>query len=132
MRIDGVVGRMRKEMTSAWEQCLARVRFCISSSAYALPERRVDQALQRLDFLTHRLWTAMSTPLQQCESRLMITKEKLSALEPSRLLQRGYTFITDAATGRPIRTVQDVRMGLTGKVHFYDGNATVVFTGEME
>ncbi len=96
--------------------CLAyaarRVR-AAAEARFATEHRRFEAPLQRLPLLVRGRLTAQ-------ENRLALALARIHALDPARLLARGFTRTTHA-DGRLIRSATEVVAGETLLTHFADG-----------
>jgi exodeoxyribonuclease VII large subunit len=72
--------------------------------------------------LAQRLRRAVATRLQQQPLRLAATQERLQALDPHRVLQRGYAWV-ESADGRPVVSSQALRQGQAVRAVWADGRA---------
>lgn len=72
--------------------------------------------------LAQRLRRAVATHLQQQPLRLAATQERLQALDPHRVLQRGYAWV-ESADGRPVVSSQALRQGQAVRAVWADGRA---------
>jgi len=72
--------------------------------------------------LAQRLRRAVATRLQQQPLRLAATQERMQALDPHRVLQRGYAWV-ESADGRPVVSSQAPRQGQAVRAVWADGRA---------
>ena len=72
--------------------------------------------------LAQRLRRAVATRLQQQPLRLAATQERMQALDPHRVLQRGYAWV-ESADGRPVVSSQALRQGQAVRAVWADGRA---------
>jgi exodeoxyribonuclease VII large subunit len=108
----------------------------------ARPGQRLAHAQRALQALDHRLVRALSARLaqragaasraqdrlqaaaarrlQREASRLQTLAARLSALDPSRVLARGYVFVLDE-TERPLLSAHAARPGQALRLHWHDG-----------
>jgi len=70
---------------------------------------------------------ALATQLQRQRWQLAALQQRLQALDPARVLQRGYAWVEDAA-GRPITSVQGLQAGQTVRAVWGDGRAQAQLT----
>ena len=87
----------------------------------ALAQRRVRHADEPVRLWT-RLQRAMLTQLQRCGQRVEASHERLKALDPQRVLQRGYAWV-EAADGRPVVSSQALHAGQSVRAVWADGHA---------
>ncbi len=85
------------------------------------PWRRVQNDLQRLDELRERLRRALVAGEQLRRARLEGMRQRLAALNPLAVLQRGFAVVRDAA-GRPLSSVRQVSPGDDVSVRLVDGS----------
>jgi exodeoxyribonuclease VII large subunit len=80
--------------------------------------REAGQPAQRAESLSR----ALVTQLQQQRWRQAALQQRLQALDPARVLQRGYAWVEDEA-GQPITGVRGLRTGQTVRAVWGDGRA---------
>jgi exodeoxyribonuclease VII large subunit len=84
------------------------------------PRLRLQTGRQRLDDLSRRTSTGLVNILRLEHSRQAGLRQRLSALSPQGVLQRGYAIITNSA-GKIIHSIQQVFPGDELQVHISDG-----------
>ena len=87
----------------------------------ALTQRRarhVDEPLQTWA----RLQRALKAQMQRSGLRLDAARDRLHALDPQRVLQRGYAWV-EAADGRPVVSVRALHVGQSVRAVWSDGHA---------
>ena len=89
--------------------------------------RRVEARHQLLARLQERLGRALSDQFAARDLRLIRLAAKLSTLDPSRVLERGYVWLSDAQ-GRATTTVASLHVGDALNAVFADGRAGVQVT----
>lgn len=94
------------------------------------PARRLQGESQRLDDISHRLNTAETHSLSLAAARLAGVENRLLALNPLAVLQRGYAVITRIADGVPIIETSQVRTGDEICVRVRDGEFEARVSGE--
>jgi len=87
----------------------------------ALAQRRARHADEPAR-LWSRLQRALQTQRQRCELRLGAAQERLQALDPQRVLQRGYAWV-EAADGRPVVSARALQAGQSVRAVWSDGHA---------
>lgn len=118
--LDEIVSRMQQAVrtclaTPRWELREAQNRLALYS-----PESRVRSGLQRLDELSRRLETSTAHTLQVCGLHLRAAEQRLNALNPSSVLNRGYS-IVQRKNGVVITKVSQVSEGDPIQVRVSDG-----------
>jgi len=77
---------------------------------------------QRQQELSARLLRAQQTQWQRAAARLDALQARLQALDPKRVLSRGYAWVTDAA-GQPVMSVRALQAGQQIRAVWSDGSA---------
>ena len=87
----------------------------------ALAQRRARHGDEPLR-LWSRLQRALQTQLQRSGLRLEAASERLQALDPQRVLQRGYAWV-EAGDGRPVVSARALQAGQSVRAVWADGHA---------
>ncbi len=83
---------------------------------YRSPERRIQIDRQRLDDFGRRLRAAQAHRLAMHSSALQGWQNRLLALSPLQVLNRGFAVVTDRESGAIIRSVKQARDGIHVRV----------------
>ena len=97
----------------------------LNSLAHRLQQSLAQRRARHADEparLWMRLQRALQTQRQRCELRLGAARERLQALDPHRVLQRGYAWV-EAADGRPVVSAQALLAGQSVRAVWSDGHA---------
>lgn len=89
----------------------------LREAAYA----RLAAERRRFDVPAQRLPLLVRAALTKQHNRLALAQARIHALDPARLLARGYTRTT-YADGRPVRSALEVKAGQQLLTHFADGS----------
>ena len=100
-----------------------RVERAAGSYVFREPLRMIEQRSQYLDELEMRMSSISTYALDRSESSLERLSTALNVLNPRRVLERGYAFVTDDA-GKVIST-SALPGGKQLKLHFADGSVPV-------
>ena len=87
----------------------------------ALTQRRARHADEPLQTWA-RLQRALKAQMQRSGLRLDAARDRLHALDPQRVLQRGYAWV-EAADGRPVVSARALRVGQSVRAVWSDGQA---------
>lgn len=87
------------------------------------PRAHISRTEQELATLERRLRLSGRSYLQQRETSLRSTAKVLAALDPTRVLERGYAVIATPAPPSPIRRMADLDGDTAVVVNFRDGTA---------
>ncbi|HET9978638.1 MAG TPA: exodeoxyribonuclease VII large subunit [Burkholderiaceae bacterium] len=120
----------------------------------ARPAQRLARAGERLQLLDHRRQRALARALEASRAalprlgerlraatraavhlqqlRLAALGARLEALDPTRVLARGYVVAFDAATKRPLPSARGVAAGQALELQWHDGRAAVRVTPPAE
>ncbi len=97
---------MRSRLRTAHE----RLQRAVSGRALRRPESLIGDRAQRTDELLDRMNAAMETKLERWQNSLERAADRLEALSPLRVLERGYS-ITFDAQGDVLRGTEEIRRG---------------------
>ena len=109
---------MRKQL-SALRERLNNLR---SARVLSAPTAQFDNRRMELDRMRDRLLAAEERRLSQSRERFVRLTSALDAMSPLRVLTRGYTIAAEP-DGRSVRSVEELRVGQTLRVCFFDGSA---------
>ena len=113
-------------LSAAVQRQIARQRERLSAQARHLRDpRQVLNALQlRTDELSERAWRAIQTRLRIAQQQLCGGAERLQALSPLAVLERGYS-IARRADGTVVRAAAALQVGYRLRLTFARGTAAV-------
>ncbi len=100
----------------------ARLDVCLNSSALKTPQNLLATPTQRLDNAVMRLTTLANNRVADNKQRLALVLQKLEALNPVKVLQRGFAAVK--SDGRTLTSVKNVRRGDRLEVTLSDGAIT--------
>jgi exodeoxyribonuclease VII large subunit len=100
----------------------ARLRTAITSYAMRRPEVLLGASRQRLDDLTSRLSAASGLKLERLRAVVRLLDEKLAALSPRAVLQRGYAVCRAYPSLAVVRSSSDISPGDSVKVELARGS----------
>ena len=89
--------------------------------ALTRPQRWLAVYRQQLDEQTLRLRAFASEHLQRARLAWVELSARLSGADPLAVLQRGYALAVDPVSGRPLRRLEQVRVGQALRVELWDG-----------
>ena len=108
------LGLMEEDMTSLMMDRLSSSRNALrmlrSGAAMANPFHAIELRGERLLSLQRGVDTMMKSALMSAEQRLSAFEEKLRALSPLAVLERGYSIVTDRS-GEPISSAAGLSIG---------------------
>jgi exodeoxyribonuclease VII large subunit len=87
--------------------------------------RVADASALAVPVHSDRLARAVQAQMQVVAQRIAASAGLLEALSPSRTLQRGYAIVRDPASGRPVVSATELRVGADLELELRDGGAAV-------
>ena len=109
---------MRKQLNALRE----RWKHLKSARVLSAPTAQFDNRRMELDRMRDRLLAAEERNLSQRKERFVKLTAALDAMSPLRVLARGYAIAADG-DDRSVRSVEELSVGQTLRVHFFDGSA---------
>ncbi|WHO84868.1 exodeoxyribonuclease VII large subunit [Limosilactobacillus oris] len=94
------------------------------------PQRLVDQERLTVQQLAARLQTAVQAKTQQTAQQLQALTKQLHSLDPLKIMERGYTYVT--RNGKVVNQAAQLNTGEPLILHFADGEVTVTITDIKE
>lgn len=94
------------------------------------PQRLVDQERLIVQQLAARLQTAVQAKTQQTAQQLQALTKQLHSLDPLKIMERGYTYVT--RNGKVVNQAAQLNTGEPLILHFADGEVTVTITDIKE
>lgn len=105
----------KEEIISAIESRIEKIRLMLSSFNTDAMEIRFRSILQpllsRFDNAKESLLTGIETRLNSAKHKLALTKGILETASPQGILNRGYSIVRNAETGKTIHSAKDVKTG---------------------
>lgn len=87
--------------------------------------KRVDAHEQQLRYKALRLKQTVQQQLMTHHHRLAVHSGTINALDPRKIIDRGFVWLTHAETGRAVSWLKDIHVGDQLKVQLKDGQAHV-------
>ncbi|OHB80311.1 MAG: hypothetical protein A2Z25_06175 [Planctomycetes bacterium RBG_16_55_9] len=98
--IKGLLTEARQKVSTGYER-VVRIE----------PHRLLGRKTVELNDLQSRANASVSSVISQCQMQLTAQANRLAALNPKSVLQRGYSITTSKQTGSLVRAAKDVRPG---------------------
>jgi len=118
--------RLRGYLSDSLDDSIRRRRDALDERRRALrresPLVRVRAYRQRIDDWQARMTSTQQGRLKLLGERIEASQRALIAASPQAILARGYTLVTDTATGRRIKSARDASERIA--VQFHDGSVT--------
>ena len=113
-----LAGAIRHELTTRERAVVALNTRLMQRS----PAVVVQQSLHRLQTCSRRLDGAARRKLASLEQRLRLAARTLDSVSPLATLERGYSIVSDATTGKLLTRAQDTRPGALLKAKMSEGH----------
>lgn len=126
-KIDFLKHRLHTLLNSYIQDLKAHVQGLSASYIFKEPENTLRQYSQRIDELTHRLSTSTKHIQEIYFHRLSALGSRLNSLNPNNILNRGYSITLNAATGRIITKIDDLKKGDELETHAAKGKFISIF-----
>ena len=118
--------RMRAALSLRVAQKRERVAQLAKSRVLTSPDRFLDDCRQRVGDLALRLDRAAEHRLTCAKGDFARTAARLDALNPLAILTRGYAVVRAGET--PVRSIEELRVGIPVRLTLADGEATAEIT----
>ena len=109
--LDRVRGHVRVLLADRAHRARTRLETLAAHRVLTHPQDRIRQSTQRTDEMTERLRRSAVQRLESSRNRACRLATSLDALSPLRVLSRGYSITTLAATGEIVLNASQVRPG---------------------
>jgi exodeoxyribonuclease VII large subunit len=105
---------------------MERLRLQVVQRSYGLrrPQLLIAECRQSLDDAVARLHTAHQSALESQKQSWLALVAQLRALSPRSILERGYTYCVDSATGEVVPRATKTRVAQDLLLHFADGTVS--------
>ena len=119
--------KLRAAQAASGDIRLARqqLEFLKRSRALSSPAEHLEKLRAHVMELRQRVGDAAGCHVKIERARLEGARNQLRALDPHRVLERGYAFLTDAQTGAIVSALKDVKSGQQLVVSLADGKFNV-------
>ncbi len=109
--VTGLKGRMVGAIEGDVRLARQKLDFIKRSRAFSLPSERLESERERVQSLKSRAQVASEAHVKIGVQRLNGLKAQLRALDPKRVLERGYAILSDAQTGTIVSALEQVAPG---------------------
>lgn len=115
--------RLVRAWRQVWDQKRLEVERAERHLRLLSPQKQQERARQRLDELSWRQERAMQERLSRAQERLTALAQRLEALNPHAVLQRGYVLVRDAQTRQVLTSAAQGHVGQRLELTWHDGRA---------
>ena len=121
-RIDGLTVRLTQAVKGNIAAKRAKLDILKRSAMFMYPQRMLENRTQRLDMLRTALKQNSLTVLTAKRQRFIVALEKLDAMNPARVIRRGYGIVQ--RDGALVKSVRQVNPGDAINIILADGKLT--------
>lgn len=115
--------RLVRAWRQVWDQKRLEVERAERHLRLLSPQKQQERARQRLDELSWRQERAIQERLSRAQERLTALAQRLEALNPHAVLQRGYVLVRDAQTRQVLTSAAQGHVGQRLELTWHDGRA---------
>jgi len=115
-----------KQLVESGRESIAEI---MKRPVYRRPELLIREKEQQLDNLLRLLDNAGKNNLEKKKNLLSLAVSKLESLSPLAILKRGYAVLKDLPSGKPIKSVDNVKIDGQVEVVLTDGKFRAKITG---
>ena len=85
------------------------------------PMAHIHTQQQRLDFVLERFYSSIASEFSEIKNRVLLASEKLQALDPQSVFERGFSVATDL-DGKIVRHIRHLTVDDRMRIRFADGH----------
>ena len=118
--LDESLTRLQNAILGRLERLKTKLGYLSGRSFFLRPESLYHDKIEKLETMRHRLELGVGNQMQRKSQQVDALKEKLGALDPFKVLGRGYSILMDEQ-GKPVTKTQDIEIGERIKTRLKDG-----------
>ena len=129
--LDDVLERLQNAIKGTLSALSAKVEYLSGRSFFLRPESLYEEKLEKLGLIARRLELGIDNQLRARKNEISVAKEKLEAMNPDKVLNRGYSIVL-GEKGEPVTSISAVARGQRLKTRLKDGiiESEVIRTGK--
>lgn len=117
-----------ERIEAALERQLSDLRIA-TETVFTVTERWMSRCVQQVDQTQRAVDQAVDRWLAGCKERLIRAAALTAAMDPARVLARGYALVKDQRTGKPLLRVGQMHPGQTISLSLQDGDVSATLDG---
>jgi len=130
-RIEFLKHKLQSKIYSYLQYLKNNVSRLTTSYVFKEPENTLRQYFQRVDELGHRLTTKIKHIYEIQNHKLYALESHLNALNPTSILNRGYSITINAKTGKIISKIDNLKKGDTIETKLAKGKLKSILTEKI-
>lgn len=123
--LDLLRDRLQRNMTHMLERNRQSYQLSMQKLFAQNPAKRIEQMLQQENFYYQKLSANMRNLLREKRHQLSQFGQQLDDYSPLKTLERGYVYVTNAAT-KTVGSIEQVKVKDEVNLHFKDGQAKAI------
>ena len=100
---------------------------CMSRPAFKNPTQKINEQYMIIDMKLKQLQSSMLLKLKEARTNFVKETSKLDSLSPLKTLTRGYSIVSNAESGKIVKSINDLHQNDNIKIRLIDGelNGTI-------
>ena len=100
---------------------------CMSRPAFKNPTQKINEQYMIIDMKLKKLQSSMLLKLKEARTNFVRETSKLDSLSPLKTLTRGYSIVSNAESGKIVKSINDLHQNDNIKIRLIDGelNGTI-------
>lgn len=125
--LDAMLSTMEGALSRQLKAAAQHLNILSRSTVLQSPTGYIDQRVKAVQLLKSRMTSSQNQVIARCKERCISSAAKLDAMSPLKVLSRGYTMAQNAQ-GNVIRKAEQITVGETLRLHFFDGKILATVT----
>ena len=125
--LDAMLSTMEGALSRQLKAAAQHLNILSRSTVLQSPTGYIDQRVKAVQLLKSRMTASQNQAIARCKERCISSAAKLDAMSPLKVLSRGYTMAQNAQ-GNVIRKAEQITVGETLRLHFFDGKILATVT----
>lgn len=125
--LDAMLSTMEGALSRQLKAAAQHLNILSRSTVLQSPTGYIDQRVKAVQLLKSRMTASQNQAIARCKERCISSAAKLDAMSPLKVLSRGYTMAQNAQ-GQVIRKAEQITVGETLRLHFFDGKILATVT----
>ena len=125
--LDAMLSTMEGALSRQLKAAAQHLNILSRSTVLQSPTGYIDQRVKAVQLLKSRMAASQNQVIARCKERCISSAAKLDAMSPLKVLSRGYTMAQNAQ-GNVIRKAEQITVGETLRLHFFDGKILATVT----
>ena len=129
--LDAMLSAMEGALSRQLKAASQHLNVLSRSAVLQSPMGYIDQRVKDLQLLKSRMTASQNQAIARCNERCISLAATLDAMSPLKVLSRGYAMAQNVQ-GNVIRKAEQITVGETLQLHFFDGKVLATVTEKEE